>query len=312
MPSAKDGGMEIFMLKAIKPKMTVVWGFLLVPLIWYIFSVFVPLVVALAYSFFQWKGGPKKTFIGIDNYIQLIHDGTFWEAFGHNIFIVVVCIVGQIGIAFINVLMVNSKLCRFKGVHRTFGFFPSTISAVYIGMIWKMVYDQKRGILNWGLTALGRPDLTQNWMNNKSIVLQLISIPLVWQFIGYYMVILLAAIAAVDTEIFEVAELDGANAWQRAVYIVLPLIKNSVLVCVTLCVSGNMKVFDHIYAMTKGSGGPGTSTMVMALYGYIVSFKNQNLGYGACVSVAIFVVSLAVIGGSQTLVNYVMKDKGVE
>ena len=300
------------MFNAIKPKMRVVWGFLLIPLIWYIFSVFVPLVVALAYSFFQWKGGPQKTFIGIDNYVQLIHDNVFWQAFQHNIFIVIVCIVGQIGIAFINVLLVNSNLCKLKGIHRTFGFFPSTISAVYIGMIWKMVYDQRRGILNWFLGAIGHEELQQNWLSNKNIVLQLVSIPLVWQFIGYYMVILLAAIAAVDTEIFEVAELDGANAWQRAVYITLPLIKNSLLVCITLCVSGNMKVFDHIYSMTKGTGGPGTSTMVMALYGYIVSFKNQNLGYGACISVAIFVVSLVVIGFSQWFVNFIMRDKGVE
>lgn len=298
------------MLKAIKPKMRVIVAFLAIPVIWYVFSVLVPLFAALFFSFFQWKGGPVKTFNGLTNYITLFHDKTFWEAFVHNIYIVFLSVIGQVGIAFIFVLMINSKLTKLKGVHRTFGFFPSTISAVYIGLIWTMIYDNKRGIINYILRATGHADQTQVWLNNSSLVLSLVAIPLVWQYIGYYMVILLSAIAAVDNEIFEVAELDGANAWQRAVYIILPLIKNMIMVCITLCVAGNMKVFDHIYTMTKG--GPGTASMVMALYGYNVSFKQSDLGYGSCISVAIFVVSLIVIGGSQKLVNFLMRDKGVE
>lgn len=298
------------MLKSIKPKGRVIALFLVIPVIWYVFSVFVPLLTAVFYSLFEWKGGPQKTFIGISNYIDLIKDGTFWEAFSHNIYLVLACIVGQVGIAFIFVLIVNSRLVKLKGIHRTFGFFPSTISAVCIGFIWMMIYDYKRGILNWILTATGHEDKVKVWLNEPSLVMILVAIPLIWQFIGYYMVILLSAIASVDTEIFEVAELDGANAFQRAIYIVLPLIKNTLLVCVTLCVAGNMKAFDHIYTMTEG--GPGTSSMVMAMYGYKISFAQMNMGYGSAISVGIFIVSLIVIGGSQKLMNWIMRDKGVD
>lgn len=298
------------MLKSIKPKGRTLALYLFIPIVWYVFSVFVPLITAMFYSLFEWKGGPKKTFIGLDNYVALIKDGTFWQAFGHNIFIVVVCILGQVGIAFIIVLMINSRLAKLKGIHRTFGFFPSTVSAVCIGFIWMMIYDYKRGILNWFLKSIGREDAVKVWLNEPSKVLMLVAIPLVWQFIGYYMVILLSAIASVDAEIFEVAELDGANAFQRAIYIVLPLIKNTLLVCITLCVAGNMKVFDHIYTMTEG--GPGNSSMVMAMYGYKISFAQMNMGYGSAISVGIFVVSLIVIGGSQALVNRLMAGKGVD
>ena len=234
----------------------------------------------------------------------------FWGAFVNNIYIVIACIIGQIGLAFIIVLMVNSKLAKFKGIHRTFAFFPSTVSAVCIGFIWMMIYDYKRGILNWALEIMGKGDLVRVWLNEPKLVLFLICIPLIWQFIGYYMVILLSAISSVDPEIFEVAELDGASAFQRAIYIVFPLIKNTILVCITLCVAGNMKVFDHIYTMTQG--GPGNSSMVMAMYGYKVSFAQQNMGYGSAISVGIFVVSLIVIAGVQKLMNLLMKDKGVE
>ena len=173
------------MLNAIKPSKKTVMLYLLVPVVMFIFTVFVPLVTALVYSFFEWKGGPQKTFIGIENYTQLFHDTTFWEAFSHNIYLVIACIIGQIGIAFILVLMINSKLVKCKGIHRTFGFFPSTISAVCIGLIWNMIYHNKYGILNWFLKAIGRPDLCQVWLNNSKIVMLLVTIPLIWQYIGY-------------------------------------------------------------------------------------------------------------------------------
>ncbi len=298
------------MLQSIKPKRSTILLYLLIPVVAFVFTVFYPLCRAVIYSFFEWKGGPNMTFNGLANYRQLFADGVFWQAFGHNIYLVIVCIIGQMGIAFILVMFANSKLTHSKGVHRTFGFFPSTISAVCIGMIWNIIYLQD-GLLNTVLSKLGI--LTGNWLSwpnwlGTGNVMLAVSIPLVWQFIGYYMVIMFSAIAGIDNEIFESAEIDGANGFQKALYITLPLIKNTILVCLTLCIAGNMKAFDNIYVMT--AGGPGTSSMVMAMYGYNTSFRDSNLGYGSTISVAIFVLSLAVIGGSQWLVK--RATKGVE
>lgn len=295
------------MLNTIKPKKSTIMLYLLVPVAMFVFTVFVPLVTAFVYSFFEWKGGPVKTFTGLSNYVTLFHDKTFWEAFGHNIYLVIACIIGQIGIAFILVMMINSKLVKLKGMHRTFGFFPSTISAVCIGLIWNMIYHNQYGVLNWFLKAIGREDLCKVWLNEPKLVMLLVSIPLIWQFIGYYMIIMLSAISSIDTEVFESAEIDGANGIQRAIYITLPLIKNTMLVCITLCIAGNMKAFDNIFVMTKG--GPGTASMVMAMYGYQVSFNQSNMGYGSCISVGIFVLSLIVIGGSQALIKYFTREK---
>ncbi len=295
------------MLNSIKPKGKTIFLYLLVPVAMFVFTVFVPLVTALVYSFFEWKGGPQKTFTGLQNYMTLFADKTFWEAFGHNIYLVIACIIGQIGIAFILVIMVNSKLVKLKGMHRTFGFFPSTISAVCIGLIWNMIYHNQYGIINWFLKTIGRPDLCKVWLNETDKVMLLVSIPLIWQFIGYYMVIMLSAIVSIDGEVFESAEIDGANGMQKAWYITLPLIKNTMLVCITLCIAGNMKAFDNIFVMTKG--GPGTASMVMAMYGYQISFNQSNMGYGSCISVGIFVLSLLVIGGSQSLIKYLTREK---
>ncbi len=295
------------MNKAIRPKKYVIALYILIPLVIYSFSVFVPIVCALFYSFFKWTGGPQKTFIGFENYITLASDKEFWNAFGHNIYLVILCIIGQIGIALIFLVLMSSRMAKFKGLHRTLGFFPSTISAIAIGFIWEMIYSYRYGILNFVLKSFGKDPI--QWLNiqNTWIIMLVASIPLIWQYIGYYMVIFVSAISAIDTEVLEGAEIDGANAWQKAIYITFPLIKNTVLVCITLCISGNMKVFDHIYQMTMG--GPGTATEVMALYGYRTSFNLHNMGYGSAISIGILILSLLCIFGSRFLIDIFTKEK---
>jgi raffinose/stachyose/melibiose transport system permease protein len=298
------------MLDAIKPKRSTVWLYLLIPTALFIFSVFIPLLTALYFSFFEWKSGQTiytAFFNGLTNYKALIADGIFWKSFGNNISLVVACIIGQIGLAFVLVLFANSKLAVGKAIHRTFGFFPSTISAVCIGLIWSIIFHSKYGLLNWFVVnVLG--GVKQTWLGDANNVMLYVSIPLIWQFIGYYMVILFSAIAGIDQQIFESAEIDGANAFQTAIHITLPMIRSTMLVCLTLCIAGNMKAFDSIWTMT--AGGPGYSSYVMALYGYTVSFQQSNLGYGSAISVGIFVLSLTVIGVSRLLIN--RATKGLE
>ncbi len=298
-------------MNSIRPKGKVIFAYLCIPVALFVFTVFVPLIAALYYGFTDWKGGPVKSFNGIQNYVQLFHDEVFWNSFGNNLYLVAACIIGQIGIAFIIVMLISSKLVKCKGIHRTFGFFPSTISALCIGFVWKMIYDQRTGLINWFLTeVLHKYENMKSapiWLGGEAAPIMLVlSIPLIWQYIGYYMVIILSAVASIDKSVLESAEIDGATGFQKARYIIFPLIKNTLLVCTTLCIAGNMKAFDSIYAMTEG--GPGTSSMVMALYGYNQSFKSSNLGYGSTISVGIFVLSLAVIGGSQFIFNYYMTD----
>lgn len=280
--------------------------YLLIPLALYVFAVFIPLLTAAFYSLFEWKGGPNKSFIGVANYIALIKDEIFWLSFSHNLYLILLCVIGQVGIAFIFVMMINTRFVKLKGIHRTFGFFPSTIAAVYVGFIWIMVYDSRRGLLNFFLESIGRKDLTQVWLNNPNLVMTLVAIPLIWQYIGYYMLILLSATSAIDKEIYESAELDGASSLQKSIYIVLPMIKNTIFVCLVLCVSGNMKAFDNIYVMT--AGGPGNNSMVMAMYGYKISFSQGNMGYGSAISVGIFVLGLLVVGLMQLISNKFTKD----
>ena len=120
-------------------------------------------------------------------------------------------------------------------------------------------------------------------------------------------IVVLPTMKRISASVEEAARISGASPWRTLRDITLPLIKNTMLVCITLCIAGNMKAFDNIFVMTKG--GPGTASMVMAMYGYQISFNQSNMGYGSCISVGIFVLSLLVIGGSQALIKYATREK---
>lgn len=281
---------------------------LLPGIIWYSFIILIPVILAGYYGFFEWSGGTNKFFIGIQNYIDVLKDSVFILSLKNNLFLIVVCLVGQLGLAFLFAFMLNSRHVKMKGLHRTMSYFPAVLSAVVVGFIWSFIYDYNYGFINAFLRMIGQGDKAQAWLGNDKIVMALAAIPLIWQYIGYYMIIIMSAMSSVDPQIFEMAEIDGASGWKKAVYITLPLIKNTLIVCVTLCIAGNMKIFDLIYSLT--GGGPGNSSSVMAMYAYKTSFLSYKMGYGSAMSIVILVISLIVVGGSQLIMNHFTKEEG--
>lgn len=291
----------------LKMKKRTMFLYILPGLIWYSFIVLIPVLLAFYYGFFEWNGGTKMTFVGFQNFLDVFQDQVFSQSLYNNIYLTVVCLAGQIGIAFVLAILLNGRHVRFKRLHRVMSYFPAVLSAVIVGFIWNLIYDYNYGLLNSFLRLIGMEEKVQAWLNNSELVLPLVAIPLVWQYIGYYMIIIMSALASVDPQIFEMAEIDGASGWKRAVYITLPLIKNTLIVCVTLCIAGNMKIFDLIYAMT--GGGPGSSSSVMAMYAYKTSFLSYKMGYGSAMSIVILLVSLLLVGGSRSILLHFTKEK---
>lgn len=288
-------------MNSLRPKNRVLVLMLLPGILIFSFAVILPLIMSIRYSLYKWSGGPNMNFIGLKNYLRLFNDQYFWHAFKNNLVIVLLSIVGQVGIGFILASLVNSRILKFKKFHRTVIFFPVVLSAVVIGFLWTMIYSRQYGLLNWLLTTLNLESLIQYWLDDPGIVLYTVTAPLIWQYIGLYLVIFLSAMQGIPRDIYEVAEIDGATGIRKAIHITLPLLKNTFLVAIMLCIAGNMKVFDHIYVMT--GGGPGRSSMVMAQYAYNTSFNMFKLGYGSAISMGIFVLSLSLIMLSRKLLG---------
>lgn len=281
------------MSKALRPKNAVIYGLLAPGLIIFIICCIAPLFVAVYNSFFDWNGGPEKTFVGLSNYLELIGDEAFWSAFKNNLTFILWTVLGQIGIAFMIAMLLQSKILKFKNFHRTVLFFPVVLSAVVVGFLWRIMYNSEYGLVNMFMRAVGLGDYIQLWLDNPDIVIGSLAIPKIWQFIGYYLIILLAAIQGIDQSVLEVAELDGATGWKKSRYIVIPLIKNTLFVTIMLCISGNMKTFDQIFVMT--GGGPGNSSEVVALYAYNISMNRMRYGYGSTVAIGILILSMGLI-----------------
>lgn len=291
---------------ALKVKQSVIWRYIAPGFIWYVFMVIVPLGIMVGMSLYDWRSVKDNVFIGFTNYKELFSDRIFKIAVMNNIKIILFCLVGQVGIGFVISLLVNSKLLRFAKLHRIIIFLPVILSTVVVGFMWSIVYNKDFGILNAMLNFFGHSDMAKSWLDDSKNVILYLAIPLIWQYIGYNMVIFLAGMQGISTEVLESAAIDGANSFQRAIHITMPLMKNTFFVIIMLCISGNMKIFDHIYIMTNG--GPGNSSMVLALYAYKMSFGASRFGYANTISVSILGISLTFI----LVLKFLMRGKNDE
>lgn len=280
----------------IKPSNLKIYLYLLPGLAIYAFVVLIPLLMAFRYSFFDWTGGPL-TFSGLDNFANLLKDTVFWSSFKNNIFIIFFSVIGQVGIAFLISVVLTRAWIKWKQFHRVVIFIPNVLAAVVIGFLWSMVYSQQNGLVNMLLEALGLESWIQAWLDDPNIVMGSVTIPLIWQFIGFYLIIFMAAMQNIPDDLYEAAKIDGASAWKQTWFITIPMLKSTFKVTIMLCIAGNMKVFDHIFVMT--GGGPGNSSTVMAQYAYDVSFDRFDLGYGSAVSIGMLVLSLGMVLLSQ-------------
>lgn len=279
--------------KALRPPRWLLALYLLPGLVIYSFVVLLPIFSAFRYSFYSWTGGPKRSFIGLQNYTEILRDGQFWHSFANNLLMTVYGLIGQVGLGFLFALLLMSRLVRWKGLHRTISFFPSTLAPIIIAFLWTLIYNYNYGLLNGAFRALGLDRLTESWLDLSKPIVLLVSIPLSWQNIGFFALLMLAGISAINKELLEVSELDGATGWRKAWYVILPLSKPTLMVASLLCIANNMRGFEHVYAMT--GGGPGTASSIMALYAYETSFLRFRYGYGSALAIAIMAITMIII-----------------
>ncbi|MFD0676692.1 MULTISPECIES: carbohydrate ABC transporter permease [unclassified Paenibacillus] len=273
---------------------------LLPSLLIYSLFVFVPVIWSAYYGFFDWKGIGAARFIGLDNYVEVLHDTVFWRALKNNVIFVLASVFGQLPLALILaiVLFKSNPLQRFL---RSAVFMPMVMSSVVIGMIWSYIYHPQIGILNFLLDYLGLGSWKLQWLSDQHIAIFSLIPPLTWSFVGLYLIIFVSALQNIPGEIHDAAQIDGATGARKLVSITLPMIWSTVQVAIILCISGSLKSFDLVYVMTKG--GPAHSTELLATYMYNSTFSSYRYGYGSAISTSIIILSLLFIGTSQWLTS---------
>lgn len=269
----------------------------------YGFMVIVPILGAFRHSLYT-DFNFQFRFVGVQNYVEMLTDGDFWFSFRNNLIILGLSLLLQISLAFVIAVMMNSRLIRFAKFSRAVMFFPVILSAVVVGFIWVLIYNVHWGLLNTLLAAVGLAGWQQLWLDNPSIVIFSITVPLMWQYVGLFLVIFLAGLSAIPAELLEAAEIDGANGFTKTIHVTLPLLASTWRVVLILAISGAVKVFEQPYVMTRG--GPGISSTVLAQYAYNMSFARFKLTYGSTVAVGMLVLSFVMIALTWLFMRYVV------
>lgn len=270
-----------------------VYSYMLPGFLIFAFAIIIPFFICVYISLTNWRGGPVMTFVGLDNYIKLMSDKIFWESFLHNLQFIGILLVTQIGTAFVFSMIIQSKLIRFKEFHKKIIFLPSILAPFVVGLMWQIVYNADYGLIAGVMKVVGLGEHLVPWLDEPKLVIFSIAIVLTWQYVGQFSIIILAGIQNINPSVIEAAEVDGANAIQRSLYVVLPQLKPTLSVLVMLVISGAMKMFALVFSIS--GGGPGTASQITALYAFNTAFKVHKLGYSSAIAVGMVFLSLALV-----------------
>jgi len=265
------------------PSLTILFVFLFIPVI-------VSFIMSLTdwdiYGLANWK---RVTFIGLGNYQTMLQDKIFWKSLFNTFYFVSVGVPFSIFIALLMAIILNEEFIKFKSFFRASYFAPVVTTLVAVAVVWRWIYNPDYGLINWALQMLGLPP--QSWLGDTKLAMPCLILMAAWKNFGYNMVIFLAGLQAIPDTLYDAAKVDGANYWQRFLYITLPGLKPTTFFVTITTIIGFFQLFAEPYVMTKG--GPLNATISVVLHMYNQGFKFFRMGYASAIGYALFGVIVA-------------------
>ena len=235
------------------------------------------------------------------NYVTMFQDENMRVAVRNTILMMVVTIVGQVGIAIVLALLVDN-ISHGAKFFRTVYFFPIVISATALGLMFNLIFLYDKGMVNQLLESFGVTELI-DWKGEKLALITMM-LPVMWQYVGFYFVILITGLNNISDELYEAAAIDGATGFQKVRYVSIPLLHNVMCTCVVLGVTGALKVFDLPWTMFP-KGIPLGETWLTGTYMYYQTFNTKNVDYSSAIAVLIVVLGIV----TAKVVNTIFKEK---
>lgn len=284
-------------LNANTEKKILIFTFTIVPIALLILFSYYPLVKMFEYSLTDWNGySPNQKFVGLDNYKTVLTNPRYFSVFKTSLYYFIATFF-QLGIALLFATILTFKV-KFANFWKGILFFPYLLNGVAIGFIFLYFY-KGGGTLDTLLSAIGLEDQIQLWLGNRSINNISLAFTSVWRYTGFNFLIFLGAIQSINPEVYEAAEIDGANNWHKFKYIIIPSIKNIVFLNIILGVSGSLSVFDIPYIMTGGSNG--TTTFVIQTIE--TAFQYNRVGLASAMAVILLIIVLTVTAIQKWLIR---------
>ncbi len=235
------------------------------------------------------------------NYVTMFQDENMRVAVRNTILMMVVTIIGQVGIAIVLALLVDN-ISHGAKFFRTVYFFPIVISATALGLMFNLIFLYDKGMVNQLLESFGVTELI-DWKGEKLALITMM-LPVMWQYVGFYFVILITGLNNISDELYEAAAIDGATGFQKVRYVSIPLLHNVMCTCVVLGVTGALKVFDLPWTMFP-KGIPLGETWLTGTYMYYQTFNTKNVDYSSAIAVLIVVLGIV----TAKVINTIFKEK---
>ena len=264
--------------------------FILPTYIGFMIFILYPLIESMRISFQEFSLLRGSTYIGLDNYVQMFADSRLRISYINTVIFTLFAVFFNAGIGLILAVMLNRRLpTLMRNLYRSIFFFPVLIAHTYIAVIWRFLYQQDTGVINYYLGVFGVEPIP--WLSNAHWAMAAIIILDVWKNTGFAMLVFLAGLQSIPHEYYEAAQLDGANERQLFFRITIPLLSPTIFFILVIFMIGALQVFDTIIVLT--AGGPGDATRSVVLYIYEIAFRTFNMGYAAAVSMTLFAIILA-------------------
>ena len=249
-----------------------------------------PGALGLWYSFTDYSGVGTPDFIGAENYIELAQDPVFYSVLGRTFLYTILSVPLHFAAALGIAMLLTSSLAKGKSAARIIFFLPWLISPIVAGVIWKWLFGENFGLVNYLIELMGGNGL--QWETDPNLALVLILIVSTWGGTAFNMLLFIAAIRNIPQSYLEAAQLDGANGWQRFRRIILPLLRPTSFMVILLTTIGSMKEFAMVQALN--GGGPGTSNMFIVQYIYRTGFERADVGYASAASMVLMVILIVI------------------
>lgn len=257
----------------------------------YTLFLIIPIGVTVYYSFTDFSGIGKESFIGFQNYERMFDDKLFFISLKNTLIVLLVSTVILIPVSFLVALMLNRE---FKGnnVAKAMIFSPYIIAPIIAGTIWMFIFNPEFGLINEFLEKIGLGALKQEWIGGKTLTPWSVGFVFSWQVLGFHATIFLAGMKMIPGDIYEAASIDGASRTQQTWFVTIPMLKETFVINVVLMITGALKIFELVYQLT--GGGPNHLSDVLVSYMYYVVFTSSQYGYG--MAIAVFILAVSILG----------------
>ncbi len=248
----------------------------------------IPIFMSFYYSTVKWNGLGDPKFIGLENYLYIFTDDVFIKSMFNTVYYSAVTVPILMVLSLLFAVLLNNKI-PLRGLIRSSIYAPAVVSTVVVGTVFIWIFQDQLGLINYIITLLGGEGI--NWQNDTRFAMVMIIVATIWQKTGYNMVIYLAGLQGIPTELMEAATIDGATTWQKFRYVTLPLLKNTHMFVIITSLINSFRSFDLIYTMTQG--GPLNATKTIVMYVYEQAFQKNYYGRAAAAGVVLFVLMVA-------------------